>query len=135
MTELIDKLTNGTLTCVQVLRAFQAKAFVTNLDTNAVTEFIEESLDWARDLDKIPADKRGPLHGLPVSCKEHISLKGKDRTVGIPSLIGDVQSEDAGLVVLLKSLGAVPFCRTNLPQNCVPFLTVEIHLWYHPEPT
>ena len=26
---------------------------------------------------------------------------------------------DAGLVRLLRALGAVPFCRTNLPQTCL----------------
>lgn len=34
-------------------------------------------LDQARALDGLPADKRGPLHGLPVAIKDVIYTKGE----------------------------------------------------------
>ena len=51
--------------------------------------------------------------------QEHIQIKGLDSTVGIPSNLGKLAVADAGIVSVMKHLGAVPFCRTNLPQtNC-----------------
>ena len=34
-------------------------------------------LDQARALDSLPADKRGPLHGMPVAIKDVIYTKGE----------------------------------------------------------
>ena len=48
-------------------------------------------------------------------------MAGKESTVGYPSNIGIASARDAELVRVLKSLGAVPFCRTNLSQGCVSF--------------
>jgi len=38
--------------------------------------------------------------------------------VGVPANIDVPCARDAELVRALKQLGAVPFCRTNLPQSC-----------------
>lgn len=60
---------------------------------------------------------RGPLHGLPFSVKDNVSIKGYDSTVGLTKFIDDPSAEDAALVAALKSLGAIPFCKTNVPQT------------------
>lgn len=41
--------------------------------------------------------------------------------MGIPSNLGKFVTEDAGVVLALKALGAIPFCRTNLSQTCFSF--------------
>lgn len=33
-------------------------------------------LEQAKELDKVPVDKRGPLHGLPIAVKDVIYTKG-----------------------------------------------------------
>ena len=48
-------------------------------------------------------------------------LEGYDCTVGIASNIGKPVERDAELVRVFKELGAVPLCRTNLPQTCCSF--------------
>ena len=53
--------------------------------------------------------------------QEHIFLDREDATVGYPSNLGKACDRDAEVVRVLKSLGAVPFCRTNLPQSCLSF--------------
>lgn len=35
-------------------------------------------LDQARELDRVPSGKRGPLHGLPVAIKDIILTKGEN---------------------------------------------------------
>ncbi len=113
------RLRLGRLTAVEVMEAFIARAVEVNRDVNAITEFVEEALPKARELDSLPPEDRGPLHGVPVSLKEHIFIKGHDATVGIACHINRPRPRDADLVAALKRLGAVPFCRTNLPQTCV----------------
>ena len=41
--------------------------------------------------------------------------------MGIPSNLGKIALEDAGIVKAVKALGANPFCRTNLSQTCISF--------------
>ena len=53
--------------------------------------------------------------------QEHISIESLECTVGIPSNLGNISLRDVELVRVLKHLGAVPFCRTNLPQTCISF--------------
>lgn len=119
--ELTKRLQSRELSATQVLHAFYAKAVEVDKATNAVTEFIDEALKEARTLDAQPREGQGPLHGLPVSLKEHIFLTGKSCTAGISDNLKNTCSKDAEIVVALKRLGAIPFCRTNLPQACISF--------------
>ncbi len=82
--------------------------------TNAVAEFLDSVLPWALALDRLPPEARGPLHGVPVSLKEHLHLEGHDSTCGLARYVGVSREDDAGVVAMLKSLGAVPFCRCEI---------------------
>lgn len=61
--------------------------------------------------------KKGPLHGVPFSLKDNVSLVGYDCTAGMSKFIDQSAVEDAAIVAGLRSLGAIPFCRTNVPQT------------------
>jgi fatty acid amide hydrolase len=50
-----------------------------------------------------------------------LNFADQEATVGIPSNLGIISKEDAGIVLALKQLGAVPFVRTNMSQTCVSF--------------
>ena len=52
-------------------------------------------LKRARNLDKLPFDQRGPLHGIPFSVKEHFHFKGREATAGLYSLIGQKAQQNA----------------------------------------
>ncbi len=56
-----------------------------------------------------------------INLQEHIHLAGRDATLGLPQNMDVAMPQDANLAALLKSLGAVPICRTNLPQTCLSF--------------
>jgi amidase len=59
----------------------------------------------------------GPLHGLPISLKEQISVAGHATNAGLVCWIDHVVDEDADIVRTLRRLGAVIFARTNQPQS------------------
>merc|ERR1719206_819409 len=82
---LLSQLRTGVVSPVEVLQAFQSKALLVDKETNAVCDFILESLDQARALERVPIEERGPLYGLPVSIKECFLIKGYDATVGLAS--------------------------------------------------
>ena len=67
--ELRKGLQEGELKAAEVVEAFLAKAVEVDRRTNAVTEFLEDAVERARDLDAVPKARRGPLHGIPVSFK------------------------------------------------------------------
>ena len=67
--DLLKDLKNGSLKPIKVLEAYQAKALSVDKEINAVCDFILEAIDWARQLEDIPIDKRGALYGLPISVK------------------------------------------------------------------
>lgn len=77
----------------------------------------------ARKLDTLAAKghDKGPLHGLPFSVKDNVSIEGYDSTVGLTKFIDVPCTEDAALVAALKSLGAIPFCKTNVPQTLLRY--------------
>ena len=63
------------------------------------------------------APKKGPLHGVPISIKDNVSITGYDSTTGISIRIDMPAAEDAALLAALRGLGAIPFCITNIPQT------------------
>lgn len=61
----------------------------------------------------------GPLHGLPVSLMDRFNVAGLDSACGYTSWLGQIKTEnDEGVLIKqLRSLGAVVFCKTNVPMS------------------
>ena len=59
----------------------------------------------------------GPLHGLPVSCKDMLRIKGLETTMGYASLVGKFSDSNSVLVDIMYECGANPFVQTNVPQT------------------
>ena len=91
-----------------------------------MTELLpERALQRAAKLDKYFADHGtsvGPLHGLPVSVKEHLNMKGLDINAAFCADWGTVADRDAHLLKLLSDAGAVFYVRTMQPQTTVGIL-------------
>ena len=71
----------------------------------------------AAALDALPASQRGPLHGVPISVKDCINLEGFDSRIGLAKYLGQPATITAPMLQTLIDLGAVPFCKTNIPQT------------------
>ncbi|XP_042213324.1 fatty acid amide hydrolase 1-like [Homarus americanus] len=78
--------------------------------------------EWAASLEEAPLETRNlPLYGLPVSVKENIDVEGRDTTLGLAKNLYRPAFRHAALVQALKAQGAVPFCKTNVPQTCIRY--------------
>lgn len=58
----------------------------------------------------------GPLHGLPVTIKDAVSVGGMRSTGGSEALRNHVPDDDAPAVARLRAAGAVVFGKTNVPE-------------------
>jgi amidase len=88
---------------------------------SCLTEIMfNDALKRAAELDAhLAAGKEpiGPLHGLPVSLKDSIKVKGYDATIGYAALCFKPSPENAIIVDTLLAAGAVIYVKTNIPQT------------------
>lgn len=91
------------------------------MQTSCLTEILfEEAQERARYLDALRAKGEviGPLHGLPISLKDSFQVRGTDATLGFIAYLDNGPSqENSYLVDTLLNLGAVLYCKTNIPQT------------------
>ncbi|KIL93642.1 amidase [Fusarium avenaceum] len=127
-TGLVQKMASGELSAYQVTHAFCKRAAVAHQLTNSLTEiFFEKALDQARSLDAYfneTGKTKGPLHGLPISLKDMINVKGEFGTMGFVSFLKEpAAAENSVIVDVLGNAGAIFFCKTNVPQTLLLSLT------------
>ena len=119
--ELLVHLSIGQLSAVEVTTAFLQRAAISQSLSNCLTELLPSlALERARELDAhFQKHQRpiGPLHGLPISLKEHLGLRGLRCTTGYISHWDTIAKEDAHIVQVLRDAGAVFHCRTTIPQT------------------
>jgi amidase len=116
---LAEAIAAKKLTSVEVAAAFSKRAIVAHQLTCCLTQwFMDEAIKRAQELDDY-LEKNGktvgPLHGVPVSIKEHMAITGTYSSQGcFSSTVLD--EEDSQMVGILRSMGAVFYCKTNQPQ-------------------
>ncbi|OAL51348.1 amidase [Pyrenochaeta sp. DS3sAY3a] len=119
--ELLSSLATGKLSAVQVSQAYLQRAAVSQGLTNCLTELLPSlALQRATELDSFYQKHGrpiGPLHGLPISVKEHIGFEGLRCTTGYVSHWDTISKEDAHILQVLRDTGAVFHCRTTIPQT------------------
>ncbi|KAI9733086.1 MAG: hypothetical protein M1834_003633 [Cirrosporium novae-zelandiae] len=118
--ELLSRIHSGKLKSVDVANAFLRRAGVASKLTNCVTELLpERALERARFLDEyfVTHGIIGPLHGLPISVKEHLGMKGMRTNAGFCSWWDKIAEDDALLLKLLWKAGCIFYVRTAEPQT------------------
>jgi Asp-tRNA(Asn)/Glu-tRNA(Gln) amidotransferase A subunit family amidase len=87
------------------------------------------ALEAAHDVDRSRARgvKLGPAAGLPFAVKDQIAVAGYPATGGNAALMGYIPKRHAAVVERLVAAGAIPFCKTTLPDmNVVDGLMHQI---------
>ncbi|KAH8809239.1 amidase [Xylogone sp. PMI_703] len=121
-TDLLERIKGGIWSSEQVVTAFCKRAAIAHQLVNCLTEiFFNEAIERARQLDR-EREANGsahlkPLHGLPISLKDSFQVKGYDASTGLACFVDAPVKETYSLPALLQDLGAVLYCKTNLPQT------------------
>ncbi|KAK2761319.1 hypothetical protein FQN54_001841 [Arachnomyces sp. PD_36] len=117
---ILASLSTGKLTSVEVTNAFLRRAGLAQKLVNCITELLPtQALERAKYLDDYYAQYGkpiGPLHGLPVSVKEHVTMKGLRVNFAYVSNWDVIGQEDAFLLKSLWNAGCVFHARTTEPQ-------------------
>jgi Asp-tRNA(Asn)/Glu-tRNA(Gln) amidotransferase A subunit family amidase len=131
---LVRLMTRGDLTSEEVTLAFIKRASIATQLVNCCTEIMaDEALLRAKRIDheyKMTGKVAGPLHGLPVSFKEHILIKDKIVHCSYVAWLDNVEPADALIYEQLVEAGCVPFCRTTQPQ-AVMHLETNSNIYGH----
>ena len=108
-----------TLSSRELLDAFAARIERLNPSVNAVVTLdLERGAKAARAADAATAkgDPTGPLHGLPVTVKDALAVKGMRSTGGAKELSENVPDLDADAPARAFAAGAYCFAKTNVPS-------------------
>ncbi|PFH56204.1 hypothetical protein XA68_16898 [Ophiocordyceps unilateralis] len=127
---LATKLRDGQYSSLQVAEAYCHQAAVAQQLTNCLSDiFFAEALDRARQLDRQREETGkpvGPLHGVPVSIKDHLDVTGRRSYAGFVCNAGQpVRERDAHVVDILRKAGAVLYAKTTNPQTLMVLETVS----------
>ncbi|CAE6480263.1 unnamed protein product [Rhizoctonia solani] len=127
-TDLAHRLASQVCTAVEVTIAFCKATYAAQELTNCITDVMfDQALSRAQELDEYllkTGKVVGPLHGVPVSIKERISVKGEDTSCGYVAWAGkNIAQEDAPIVQILRTAGAIIYVKTTNPQSLFVFET------------
>ena len=117
--ELAAAIRSGDVTSRQVVQAHLDRIDTVDEHVNAVVRRLDaEALAAADRADAMVRSgaAMGPLHGVPITLKENIDLAGHPTTHGARALAHADATADEPVVERLKSAGAIPLARTNLPD-------------------
>ncbi|THC99202.1 hypothetical protein EYZ11_001290 [Aspergillus tanneri] len=120
-TALVAEMGTGLLSAEEAVVAFLKRAVLGHQLLNFATEFMaEKAISRARELDeyyKRTGKLVGPLHGVPISVKEHIGFKDRTCNGGYVAWVDNIAQQDALILQYLEKAGAVFHVRTNQPQS------------------
>jgi aspartyl-tRNA(Asn)/glutamyl-tRNA(Gln) amidotransferase subunit A len=117
--EFAAKLRAGTVSSSEIVDGCLARIEADNQSTNAFILILAgEARRQAREADReLAAGRdRGPLHGVPLSIKDLMDVRGTETTAASRVRSGPVAERDAPCVANLRAAGAVFVGKTNLHE-------------------
>jgi amidase len=97
-----------------------------NPDLNAVViDLSDQAMAQAQKADDMvqSGGQLGPLHGVPMTVKVNVDVKGQPNTNGLKALANFIAPDDAAVVRNLKKAGAIIFGITNTPEFSMRMMT------------
>jgi amidase len=117
---------NGAVSAREALASTLDRVHAVNPSLNAIVDLLaDEALVAAdaADAARRRGDALGPLHGVPVTVKVNVDLKGRATTNGVVAFKDAIATEDSPVVANLRRAGAVIIGRTNTPAFSVRWFT------------
>lgn len=114
---LASDIKTGKISSFQVVSAYIEQIETQNSTFNAIVLLNkEQALERAKEADLAitKGEIWGKLHGVPITIKDNYKTKGLTTTAGYLPLKNNVPLQDAEIVKLLLSEGAIIIGKTNL---------------------
>ncbi|CAM9023371.1 unnamed protein product [Wickerhamomyces anomalus] len=122
--QLLSEQLSGKLSALEIAKAFTHRAALTHQITNCCTEvFFEQAYEQAEKLDNYLSKTGkliGPFHGIPISLKDQLNIKGVATSIGYVHRLGNIIENDDDEAVLVKQLrgqGALFYMKTVVPMG------------------
>jgi Asp-tRNA(Asn)/Glu-tRNA(Gln) amidotransferase A subunit family amidase len=115
---MAEKIRQKKLSPVELVEAHLARIEKLNPKLNAFVQVADGARRQARAAGDAIAhnEKVGKLHGVPISIKSSIDVKGMRCEAGTRLRAGIVAAQDAPLVSRLRNAGAIILGNTNTPE-------------------
>ncbi|HEX8188329.1 MAG TPA: amidase, partial [Pyrinomonadaceae bacterium] len=122
-TELARLIRSREVSPVEVVEAYLRRIGDVNPTLNAVVTLAPDALERARAAEAAVAagEELGALHGVPVTLKDTVDVRGLRTTYGSRVCAGHVPGEDAPAVGRLRAAGAVVLGKTNCPEFALDY--------------
>ena len=121
---LAAAIRKGDITSEAAVRAYLDRIDAVNPKLNAVVQLRRDAaIADAQAADRVPADRRGALHGVPITIKDSLDVAGVISTGGTKGRAQYVPPHDATVVARLRAAGAIVLGKTNTPDLTMSFET------------
>ena len=116
--EISEGLSDGSLRSTEIVQALSDRRRNIDGSLNSFVADCDDAMKAAEEADNARAKGKavGPLHGVPMTIKDSVNLRGYDSTMGIASRVGKPAHEDSVLVAELRRQGSIFLGKTNVPQ-------------------
>jgi amidase len=124
LVDLAAAIRAGRITSEQAVSAYLDHIDLVNPRLNAVVQLRRDAaLADARAADRVPHERRGALHGVPITIKDSLDVAGIVSTGGTQGRAHYVPPRDATAVARLRAAGAIVMGKTNTPDLTMSFET------------
>jgi amidase len=108
---------------VEAVEAYLRRIESENPRLNALVVLAPDALERAREAEAAVArgEARGALHGVPLTVKDTIDVRGMTAACGSRVRAGFVPEDDAPAVARLRAAGAVVIGKTNCPEFALDY--------------
>lgn len=121
-TEIAKQIKAGILSAREVVEAHIQRIEQVDPQLNAVVvRLFDEARQEAKAADAAQqrGDELGPLHGVPITIKDTLLVKGTPTTFGLPNQRHHKAEKDGPLVARMRQAGAIILGKTNISQLAI----------------
>ena len=111
---------------VEVIEAHLKRIDEVNPKINAIAQRLDETaLKQAQEADDavVRGELKGPLHGVPFTCKDALEVEGIICAVGTTGRANYVPKQTATSVTRMRGAGGILLAKTNVPECSATFET------------
>jgi amidase len=124
--QVVDAIADGRVSSTALVESQLARIEQFNRETNCIVQLdADGALAASAIADQEPSagNRRGPLHGVPITIKDSIEVAGMPTVCGSPDLKDHRPLQNAAAVQRLVDAGAIILGKTNVPIFASDFQT------------